>query len=237
MYRKSAESKEFYEIYDKGEDNGKIELSDNSVSLENDNKTVIITLNRNITDKLTNSSLAKVIVKKNIRAESGRKLAEEAIFDKVEVQDGIIPSVTKVKATGEKYLRITFSEPVYDRVKSIATDNFRVVCGVYEYFADKAYSIVDYAGHAVFRSSTTFDYIRDISSLLVTVKSAETNKVVLDFGKPVKGTDIKLYHTTKYDKSKVAKATVTDYQDEITFTYDGESITKLPVGENKLFLI
>lgn len=114
MNRKSVESAEFYEIYDKGEDEGKIELGDNSISLDDDKKTVIITLNKNVSDKLTNSSKAKVIVKKKIRAVSGSKLAEDAVFDKVYVEDGIIPTIIKAEAKGERLIRITFSEPVYD---------------------------------------------------------------------------------------------------------------------------
>jgi hypothetical protein len=69
MYRNSVESAKFYEIYDNGDDNSKVELGDNSASLDDDNKTVIITLNKNVADKLTNKSEAKVVVKKGIRAE------------------------------------------------------------------------------------------------------------------------------------------------------------------------
>lgn len=138
MDKDSVESENFYEIYDKGEN--KVELSDSSASLDADKKTVIITLNKNVADKLTNSSQAKVIVKKEILAGRGVKLAEDAIFDKFDVQDGLLPTVTKVEATGERNIKITFSEPVYDKGNdnSIAVSNFKVVSGTYTYYVQKA---------------------------------------------------------------------------------------------------
>jgi hypothetical protein len=66
MNRDSAESEELYEILDKGEK--EVELGDNSASLDSDNKTVIITLNKNVADKLTNASTVKVKIKKDIEA-------------------------------------------------------------------------------------------------------------------------------------------------------------------------
>ncbi len=265
MDRDSVETEEFYEILDKGEN--KVELGDDSASLDSDKKTVTITLNKNVADKLTNSSEAKVIVKKDIKAKSGAKLDKNAIYDKVEVQDGIIPTVTKAEHTGECNIRITFSEPVYDKGNdnSIANANFKVVSGTYEYFvqeatldnnvinlvlgtkliegpitvtvnnagSDKSDAIVDYAGYAVFKGSTTFNYVKDTSVSVVTVKSANKDKVVLHFSKPIKGTDIKLYHSVK-NSIYVAKATTDKLTNEITFTYGN---TPLPQGSVKLFLV
>lgn len=277
MNRDSVGSESFYEIYDKGE-GAAIELGSNSVSVSDDRKTVTITLNNKVDDKLTNASKAKVIIKKGIKAASGEDLAEDAIFD-VEVQDGIIPAVVKAEATGKKKIRITFSEPVYDDgydtgdERVIKKENFKVTVKrdkkVHEYEVDKAildnniinldlktefvdgdevevtinndgvdkkYSITDYAGYAVFKGAITFKYKDDTSAPVVTVKSASRDKVVLRFTKPVKGTNIKLFHTTKNDASAQATATETDYKDEITFTYD-YPVSKLPDGINKLYLV
>lgn len=66
MDRYSAENEWYYEILDKGEN--KVELGENSALLGDDNKTVTITLNKNVADKLTNTSTAKVTVKKDIEA-------------------------------------------------------------------------------------------------------------------------------------------------------------------------
>jgi hypothetical protein len=270
MDKNSAESEIFYEIYDKG--SNKVELGDSSASLGDDKKTVIITLNKNVDDKLTNSSKAKVTVKKNIKAARGVTLAE-AISAEVEVEDGIIPTVSSVKDIGERNIKITFSEPVYDEVmaktsnpNSITLANFRVKSGTYEYFVkeatldnnvinlevgtkliegpitvtvndaglDKEYAIADYAGYKVFKGDFKFDYVKDTSVSVVTVKSAKANKVVLSFSKPVKGSNIRLYYGKNYDESKKAKeVTVTRYVDEITFTFN----TSLPSGPGLLYLV
>ncbi len=289
MDRNSAELSKYYEIYDNGSSQA-IELSDSSASLGADGKTVTITLNKNIADKLTNSytkivknrntgktglftnsSEAKVIVKKGIKAKSDRKLAEDAVFEEVAVKDGITPTVKEVKATGERNIRITFSEPVYDNENDniINTANFKVERGTYTYTVqkatldnnvidlevgtkliegpvtvtvnaaglDKADKIIDYGGNAVLKGDHTFGYYKDISVPVVTVKSANRSKVVLNFSKPVKGTDIKLYHSVKNAENYKAIASATELTDEITFTYDSDTIMKLPNGPVKLFLV
>lgn len=271
MNKNSVESAMFYEIYDKGEDEGIIELGENSISLNPDFKTAIITLNNNVTDKLTNSSEAKVVIKRNIKAKSGAKLAEDAVFDKVLVQDGLLPKVTKAEATGEQHIRIIFSEPVYDNNNDNSIDkaNLKVVSGTYEYpiqeatldsnvinlvlgtkmiegpvtitinndGEDKSYCIVDYAGYPVFKSSTVFDYVKDTSASVVTVKSATKDKVVLHFSKPVRGTNIKLYHSVKNAEFCETIATETDYTDEITFTYDTKMKAGIPGGNVNFYLV
>ncbi len=265
MDKHSVESEYFYEIYDVN--SRKVELSDSSASLGRDEKTVTITLNKNVDDKLTNSGIAKVIVKKDIKAAKGAKLAQDATFHNVDVVDGIIPSISKAEATGVRNIKITFSEPVYDKGNdnSIVAANFAVKSGTYTYLvqkatlnnnvinlivgtkliegpvtvtvnnagADKADAIVDYAGYPVFKSETTFNYVKDTSVSVVTVKSAKANKVVLGFSKPVKASNLMLYHTQKNDVRYKAQATTTDYVDEITFTFD----TLLPIGTLKLFLV
>lgn len=269
MDRDLVESEDYYEIKDKGDKI--IELGDNSASLDSDNKTVIITLDKKVADMLTNSTEATVKIKRNIKTKNNKRLDKDAVFENVAVQDGLIPTVTKAEATGEKNIRITFSEPVYDKGddNSIAEANFKVVSGTYEYYVQKATlnnnvinlvvgtelvegpidvtvnnagtsddnAIVDYAGYAVFKAKTTFNYVKDTSVSVVTVKSAKEDRVVLGFSKPIKGTNIKLYHTTKNDASKMATATTTDYVDEIIFTYDSDTITKLPDGNISLYLI
>ena len=270
MDKDSVESEEFYEIQDKS--SNKVELGESSASLGDDGKTVTITLNKNVSDKLTNSSEAKVIVKKDIKAKSGTKLAKNATFDKVEVEDGITPTVREVKATGESFIRITFSEPVYDKGDDniINTANFKVESGTYQYFVSKATlnnnvidlvvgtkliegpvtvtvnnagpdkddCIRDYAGYALFKGATTFNYVKDTSVSVITVKSAKPDKVVLHFSKPIKGTDIKLYHSAKNAESYKAIADTKDlFKDEITFTYDSDTQKKLPSGTVNLFLV
>lgn len=99
---------------------------------------------------------------------------------------------------------------------------------------DKADCIMDYAGYKVFKGDHTFDYVKDTSAAVVTVKSADQNKVVLHFSKQVKGSNIRLYHSKKNVNDykvlveKAAKA------NDITFEFKD---TKLPAGTVKLYLV
>ena len=137
MDKDSAETESFYSVKDKG---GSTEttLGSDSAALV-DSKTVVISLNNAITDKLTNSSTAKVKVKKDIKAADGKKLAADKELDVV-VQDGILPTVTKVEATGEKNIKLTFSEPIYGGDTASYTQggsfdsNFVVKSGTYTYY-------------------------------------------------------------------------------------------------------
>ena len=276
MNKDSAQTETFYEVYDNGSSSA-ITLGEDSAVLGDDGKTVTITLNKNIADKLTNSSEAKVVVKKEIKAKSGAKLAKNSTTEKILVQDGLIPTVTKADHTGERNIKLTFSEPVYDKGTDnvIANGNFKVVSGTYEYFvqsaeldnnvinltlgtnliegpivvtvnnagADKADAIVDYAGYAVFKASSTFNYVKNTEVSVVTVKEAKSDFVTLAFTKPVKATNVKLYHSVKNSIYVVTKSTDSKYVNEIKFVFDdgdGEGSAEdhpLPQGAVKLFLV
>ncbi len=265
MDKDSAQDEANYKI----KDQGTVEktLTNNSCKLGDDKRTVTITLDSTVQDCLTNASVAKVIVSKDIMAANAKKLSADKEVE-LEVQDGLLPSVKEVKATGERNIKITFSEPVYEsnnNTEELHLLNFKVVSGTYEYFVQKAElnldvinlevgtnliegpvtvtvnaagaggtnAIKDYAGYAVFKGNTTFNYIKDSSVPVVTIQSARANKVVLNFSKPVKGSNIKLYHSDKNNEAYKAETTEIDYVDEITFTFDG----LLPSGTLSLFLV
>lgn len=136
MDKDSAEDEAFYEIKDKG--NTIIALGANSAQLV-DSKTVVITLDGAAADKLTNSTDAKVTVKKDIKAVAGVKLAADFANSAVQVADGVIPSVSKVEAIGDTTLRITFSEPVYNGTNlTIANQYISVKSGSYTYYVQSA---------------------------------------------------------------------------------------------------
>ena len=97
----------------------------------------------------------------------------------------------------------------------------------------EVYAIRDYAGHKVFKGDHKFKYAKDTSVAVVTVKSVKENKIVLEFSKPVKGSNIKLYHTQKYNEAYKAEATTNGYVDEITFTFDN----LLPHGSIILYMV
>ena len=268
MDEASAQDPANYIIKDKGSDEKT--LTNTSCKLSDDRKTVIITLDSTVQDCLTNASTAKVILRKDIMSATGNQLGVDKEYN-VEVQDGLLPTVKEVKATGEKNIQITFSEPVYEGQSNneneyeLTTSNFAVKSGTYTYYVQKAKlnlnvinlevgtkliegpvtvtandaglnrtnAIQDYAGYKVFKGDHTFNYVKDTSVSVVTVKSAFGNKVVLGFSKPVKGTNIKLYHTEKNNEAYKAEATTTDYVDEITFTFS----KALPSGTVTLYLV
>ncbi len=261
--RDSAQNKENYLVKERGYINKT--LTNTSCKLGDDMKTVTITLDNTVQDCFANETLTRVTLSKEIMATNGRKLGatKEIAAD---MRDHIEPVVKEVKATGERSIQITFSEPVYEgnnNTKTLSISNFDVKCGTYTYDVETAEldlnvinlnlgtnliegtntvkvnyeginvenAIKDYAGHKVLQREHTFDYVNDTS--VVTVKSAKAKRVVLNFSKPVKGKNIKLYHTT-ISAVNMAEATSTDYVDEISFTFNNT----LPGGEGiPLFLV
>ena len=241
-------------------------LTNTSCKLGDDMKTVTITLDNTVQDCFANLSKTRVTLSKEIMATNGKKLGETKEVA-VDMRDVIEPVVKEVKATGERNIQITFSEPVYEgkNTKTLSISNFDVKCGRYSYVVETAEldldvinlnlgtnliegpvtvtvnyaglnvenAIKDYAGHKVLNDQHTFNYIKDTSVSVVTVKSAKAKRVVLNFSKPVKGKNIKLYHTA-ISAVNMAEATATDYVDEITFTFNNA----LPIGVGiPLFLV
>jgi len=269
MDKDSAETESFYSVKDKG---GSTEttLGSGSAALV-DSKTVVISLDNAITDKLTNSSTAKVKVKKDIKAADGKKLAADKELDVV-VQDGILPTVTKVEATGEKSIKLTFSEPIYGGDTATYTQggtfdsNFVVKSGTYTYFVQNttisgvtvtltlgtsliegpivvtvnkdgstATAVQDYAGYKVFKGESTFDYVKDTSVAVVSISSAKPNEVKVKFSKPVKASDLRLFHSIKSVGAYCADVATTsgNYVDEIAFTFQNA----VPPGDITFFLV
>lgn len=248
--KSSAQEEAYYTVKDKGIDE-KI-LTDYSCKLSDDMKTVVVTLDSTVDDCLTNSSTAKVMISKDIMAANGKKLNADKVFE-IQVQDGILPTVKEITATGEKNIKITFSEPVYEgnNTTTLSNNLFAVKSGTYSYYVQKAElnldeinlelgtkliegpvtvtvndaglqgnAIQDYAGYKVFKGEHTFNYVKDNSVSVVSVKTAIGNKVVLSFSKPVKGSNIKLYHSVKNNEDYKSEATSADYANEITFTFN-----------------
>lgn len=94
--------------------------------------------------------------------------------------------------------------------------------------------IQDYAGYKVFKNTHTFNLVKDTSVAVVTVKSASQDQVVLGFSKPVKGSNIKLYHSVKNNSDyKAEDVTTAGYVDELTFLFS----SLLPHGNVNIYLV
>ena len=271
MDEDSAENQDLYTIEDKGET--KKTLTGTSAVLGADKKTVTITLDSTVTDSLTNSSTAKVTIDGDIMAANEKTLGSDKEFS-VEVQDGILPTVKEVKATGEKNIKITFSEPVLEggtNSKTLSNSSFAVKSGTYTYYVSNAdldlnvinltlgtkliegpvtvtvndaglgsdvKSIQDYAGYKVFKGDHTFNYVKDTSVAVVTVKEAKPESITLAFSKPVKAADLRLFHSTKNAANYQSNVVTTNskYVDEITFAFDSVN-NPVPAGNINLYLV
>jgi hypothetical protein len=271
MDKDSAQDKDLYTIKDKGETNKT--LTEDSVVLGDDKKTVTITLDSSVLDSFTNSSTAKVIIDGDIMAANEKTLGKDKEFS-VEIQDGILPTVEEVKATGEKNIKITFSEPVLEggtNSKTLTNSTFAVKSGTYTYYVSNAEldlnvinltlgtkliegpvtvtvndaglgndvkSIQDYAGYKVFKGEHTFNYVKDTSVAVVTVKEAKPESVTLAFSKPVKAADLRLFHSAKNAANYQSNVVTTNgkYVDEITFTFDNVN-NPVPAGNINLYLV
>lgn len=266
MNKVSAENESNYIIKDKKETEKT--LTGTSAHLGSDRKTVTITLDSTVQDCLTNASLAEVIVNKDIMAANGEKLGTDKAVE-VEIQDGLLPTVKEVKASGNRHIQVTFSEPVYEGGNNTTTlegSNFSVKSGTYTYSVQRAALdlnvinldvgtnliegpvsvtvndaglggnnvIQDYAGYKVFKSTHSFNFVKDTSVAVVTVQSASQDRITLNFTKPIKGKDIRLYHSMKnVDAYKAEDVTTEGYVDELTFSFS----SPLPTGNAKLYLV
>lgn len=134
----SAQDQENYQIKDK--DDTEKRLTDSSCRLGEDRRTVTITFDYTVLDRLANASKVKVIVKKDIMAADKKTLTADREFE-IDVQDGILPTVEEVRAIGEKRIQIIFSEPVMEGgndSSSLTNSNFKVESGTYTYDIQKA---------------------------------------------------------------------------------------------------
>lgn len=94
--------------------------------------------------------------------------------------------------------------------------------------------IQDYAGYKVFKSTHSFNFVKDTSVAVVTVQSASQDRITLNFTKPIKGKDIRLYHSMKnVDAYKAEDVTTEGYVDELTFSFS----SPLPTGNVNLYLV
>lgn len=266
MNKESAEDPSNYIIKDRGETT-KI-LTNTSCRLGSDKRTVTITLDSMVQDCLTNATIAEVIVGKDIISADEKTLGADKTF-KVEVQDGILPTVTEAKGVGNQLIEIVFSEPVCEGGNNTATltpSNFSVKSGTYNYSVENAELdlnvihlelgtkliegpisvtvndaglggnnvIQDYAGYKVFKSTHSFNFVKDTSVAVVTVQSASQDRITLNFTKPIKGKDIRLYHSMKnVDAYKAEDVTTEGYVDELTFSFS----SPLPTGNVNLYLV
>lgn len=127
----SAELNSNYAVYDNG--SSTVFTGTLQAKLQEDKKSVILTVDSASTGALTNLSDAKVVVKKEVKFADGKTLGTDYVNSSVKFQDLSRPEVTGVVQTAPNKVRVYFSEPVKDASGgfTFGADNFLVDKGGY----------------------------------------------------------------------------------------------------------
>lgn len=222
---------------------GKVE----SVRLENDDTTVVLTLK----ETMTNNKDYKLSVNR-IKSKDGEELE---IKDKVfTAYDNEPPKVDKVKPLGDKGLRIYLSEPV----KSPLVSNFKIdgnkILGQIEqsentitikyfssYYAPKegkhiltVTGLEDYAGYKGLDQKIQFDVVKDTDTPKIVDAAASLDQVIIQFDKEIDPSSISknnFYWQTGRSKQYASKVEVLN--DKLILNFTGNN---LPTSEVSIYV-
>lgn len=194
-------------------DNIKIEDVAGSVELQEDGRTVIITVDGD--DGLDNSGEYTLVVK-NVKDTTGMEIEETEID--FEAFDGTRPEAEEIKVTGPSNLEITFSEPI----KEGDGDDIELKIGdttigaevdegygtrtlsvsVWDELEDgKTYEVTvkgfkDYAGYTNVTKTFELEYVKDNEPPVAEITKVDQKYVKVEFNKPVTGLHPQnFYHT------------------------------------------
>ena len=259
-----AEKKENYVVTEENSTINKI--ANGSAAVQADGKTVILTLDQAV----SNGKNAVVEVKNFVTYKS----------DAVKFEDTSVPTILGVTVTGPRTIAAEFSEPVTITSESafinngevkvdngnylvnkvtVDTNKTKVSIEVGVKFTEGAHKISfeakdqlkDFAGYKVLPRTIDFTVTDDKAAPVLTLKSAEPNKVVLTSNKPldattVKAPNVKYRHTynsdtysfagdaTYTDKDGVVQPRVKMNSDtEIAIDFTGSAV---PLGTNNLYI-
>ncbi|HEY2494664.1 MAG TPA: S-layer homology domain-containing protein [Paenibacillus sp.] len=219
-----------------------------SVSVLADGKTVRVLLDANT---FVQGQEYKIVVK-NVKSSLGNTLSTGEV--KFTSSDNVLPTVTEVKALGNKAIKVTFSEPV----KNVASTNFKlddksfigsVTKGADErevILKDYAGSVAlgahklttalveDFAGLKSLSATSEFTVVEDKEGPTVTEITATLEKVTITFNEEIDPDSVKSdsFYWKSGDSKKVAKAKqVSANVYELDFTEN-----RLPGYETTLFV-
>ncbi|MCJ8012772.1 S-layer homology domain-containing protein [Paenibacillus sp. KQZ6P-2] len=185
---------------------------------------------------------------KGVKNSTGSKTFNETVTFRA--VDTALPEIKEAKALGTKAFKVEFSEPV---TSATATNisNYKVdgkaISGYVQFTSPNIAFITtnlsvgehtltvsgveDFAGFKVSPADTKFTVAEDTAAPeIVSVKTSDLNKVVVEFNEPVKSVD-KAYHTTS---SKTAdKIEIKDNKVTLSFTGDNKVLS---LGETTVYL-
>lgn len=198
--------------------------------LQEDGKTVVLTLKDSAEDKFTNQKSVSLTVDGVKSTVNDKYVAKfTGTFTPVDVT---IPSIKEVKALGTKAFQVQFSEPVQEATAK-ALSNYKVdgksLIGTVDYnYPDTVFisttlttgdhklsvaNVKDFFDLKVNVIDLPFTVVEDTAAPeIVSAKSYDLNKVVVEFNEPVKSV-AKAYHTSESKTGTIAikgnKVTVT----------------------------
>lgn len=227
------------------------DLTNGSVELQDDEKTVLVTLGTEARQQdEVKVTVESVVSEKNIP--NKRYEGNVTFFDRA------APTVETVRLVGPRSVEINFSEPL-KVAPTVILDNGSISSTVTIDPSDRSRAVVefgiapstgahslqiegghDYASFKIAQTSKDFNYVIDTTVPTATIDKASPDRVTVKFSKPVKVTNagnISIYHTVNNSGNYVgnnftAVNSVNGYAD--TFTVD--FATPLPEGNSRVFL-
>lgn len=260
-----AEKKENYVVTEENSTINKI--ANGSAAVQADGKTVILTLDQAVSNgknavvevknfvtyksdavKFEDTSVPTIL---GVTVTGPRTIAAE-FSEPVKFSDttGITPddkfiSQGEVKIDGSNYLVRTVS---IDKNKVSIEVGVKFTEGVHKISFESKGQVTDYAGYKVLPRTIDFTVTDDKAAPVLTLKSAEPNKVVLTSNKPLDPTTV-LHANVKYrhtynsdtysfagdskDKDNVARVKLSNGDTEISINFTGSAV---PLGANNLYI-
>jgi len=205
--------------------NIKIGDKDATAKLADDKVTVTATVEDSVANGASNPVTYKIVVDK-VKDANGVVIAKYET--ELKIFDVEVPVVNEIKLTGPKTFNITFSEPietagtvkvnngVYGVTVGAIGKNVVTVTLAASTLPEADYSVEiagfkDYAGFSIDKTTLTLAYVKDTTVPTATIKSAEQNKVEVEFDRAVTLTpDMKEYFYHTFSSWKPNTVTTTD---------------------------
>lgn len=235
--------------------NYKVNRNIDSVSVADDNRSVVLTLADQYYNaggnQLVNQVETKLTVDGVKNSDKSKTIKQEVKFTPVDVTT---PAVKEVVGLGTKAIKIVFSEPV-DRATASSTANYKVdgksIAGYVEYGASSSASnsviittdtaigdhkltvsnVQDFSGLKVVPVESSFTVAEDKAAPeVVTTKSTDLTKLEIEFNEPLKSVT-KVYNGIS---SKTGTVSFDKASNKITVTFTRDNA--LSVGENTIVI-
>ncbi|QUG40561.1 S-layer homology domain-containing protein [Psychrobacillus sp. INOP01] len=227
------------------------DLTNGSVKLQDEGKTVLITLGKEARQQdEVKVTVEDVVNEKNV---PNKKYEGNVTFF-----DRAAPTVETLRTVGPRSVEINFSEPLA-AAPTVKLDNGSISTAVTIDPSNRSRAVVefgiaptegahsleieggqDYASYKVAKTTKEFNYAVDTTVPTVTIDKAAPDQVTFKFSKPVKVTNagnVSFYHTVNNSANYVGTGlTAVNAVNGFADTFTVNFATPLPEGTSKLFL-